>query len=64
MKEGKVRKRKAKGTKSAGQDLPGITKKAIRKRAYEIYIGREPHEGTPEDDWFRAEEELYSDPGY
>ena len=41
-----------------------ISKQEIRQRAYELYLNREPHSGTPEEDWFRAEEELYSDPGH
>ncbi len=40
-----------------------VTHEDISKRAYEIYLQREPHEGSPESDWYRAEEELYSDPG-
>lgn len=36
----------------------------IRKRAFSIYMAREPHEGTPEDDWRKSEEELYSDLGF
>jgi hypothetical protein len=40
-----------------------ITHADISKRAYEIYLEREPHEGTPEQDWYKAEEDLYSDPG-
>ena len=41
-----------------------ITKEDIRKRAYDIYMERESHEGTPEDDWKKSEEELYSDLGF
>jgi hypothetical protein len=40
-----------------------ITNADISKRAYEIYLEREPHEGTPEQDWYKAEEDLYSDSG-
>lgn len=40
-----------------------VSHEDISKRAYEIYLQREPNEGSPESDWFRAEEELYSDPG-
>lgn len=53
--------------KAQGKGLQGkrkITKNDIRKRAYEIYLGRSPDEAYPEDDWFMAEEELYSAPGY
>jgi hypothetical protein len=30
----------------------------IQKRAYEIYLQREPNSGTPEDDWKKAELEV------
>ena len=36
----------------------------IKKRAFEIYKNRIPENGSADDDWFRAEEELLSDPGY
>lgn len=49
--------------KAKTRSKPRITHADISKRAYEIYLQREPHEGTPEDDWFRAEEDLFSDPG-
>jgi len=30
----------------------------IRARAYEIYSSRNPNEGSPEDDWWKAEQEI------
>ena len=42
---------------------PRITHADIAKRAYEIYLEREDSEGSPEEDWFKAEEDLFSDPG-
>ena len=41
-----------------------ISKADIRKRAFEIYESRDPDDGSPEDDWSQAEEELLTDPGY
>jgi hypothetical protein len=64
MEAKKVIKPKSGKTRTARQDKTAVSTKAIRKRAYEIYLEREPGEGTPEDDWYRAEEELYSDPGF
>jgi hypothetical protein len=44
------------------------TKKAsrtdVRKRAYEIYLSRDPDKGSPDKDWFQAEEELMPNPEY
>ncbi len=57
-------KKRTRQKSAAGRNRSKITKKNIKKRAYEIFLSREPHEGSPEDDWFRAEDELYSDPGY
>jgi len=31
---------------------------AIAQRAYELYQSRPHHEGSPENDWFRAERDL------
>lgn len=36
------------------------TTEEIRKRAYELYCARKGRGGTPEDDWFRAERELFA----
>lgn len=30
----------------------------IRERAYEIYIVRDPNQGSAEEDWWRAEQEI------
>jgi hypothetical protein len=30
----------------------------IQKRAYEIYLNRDPYSGTPEEDWRKAEAEI------
>jgi len=30
----------------------------IQKRAYEIYLQRDPHSATPEDDWLAAEAQI------
>jgi hypothetical protein len=30
----------------------------IRARAYELYLQRRGHGGTPEQDWFRAQQEI------
>ena len=35
-----------------------INHEAIARRAYELYMSREPHEGDALADWFRAEREL------
>jgi len=35
-----------------------LTREAIARRAYEIYVSREPHEGSAEQDWAQAEKEL------
>lgn len=59
-----VIKGKDDGTKIDKMKSSGITDKDIRKRAFEIYLEREPDEGTPEDDWRKSEEELYSDLGF
>ena len=40
-----------------------ITHSDIARRAYEIYLERDDNEGTPEEDWYKAEEDLFSDPG-
>jgi hypothetical protein len=65
---GNARAKAAKGTPKAGvatrtKSRTRVTHEDISKRAYEIYLRREPHEGSPESDWLRAEEELFSDPG-
>jgi hypothetical protein len=30
----------------------------VKKRAYEIYLERDPSFGTPEEDWWKAEREI------
>jgi Protein of unknown function (DUF2934) len=30
----------------------------VRERAYEIYRSRDPNESSPEEDWWRAEQEI------
>jgi Protein of unknown function (DUF2934) len=30
----------------------------IRERAYEIYLSRDPSQGSPEGDWWKAEQEI------
>jgi Protein of unknown function (DUF2934) len=30
----------------------------IQTRAYEIYLTRDPGQGSPEDDWWKAEREI------
>ncbi len=60
----KVFKGKYEGLKIDKMKSSGITDEDIRKRAFSIYMEREPHEGTPEDDWRKSEEELCSDLGF
>ena len=57
-----IKKEKAK--KNISRPQKKITKSLIRKRAYEIYESRDPSDGSPENDWLQAEEELLTDPGY
>jgi hypothetical protein len=59
----KVIKGKDEGSKIDKKKSSGITDEDIRIRAFDIYLEREPDEGTPEDDWRKSEEELYSDLG-
>ena len=43
------------------RELPGTNAAAeeeIRRRAYEIYLGRGEQPGSESDDWFQAEHEL------
>jgi hypothetical protein len=50
--------------KKAGKviSLPVISKEEfigrVNKRAYEYYLGREAHDGSPLADWLRAEKEF------
>jgi hypothetical protein len=37
-----------------------ISDEEIRRRAYELYESRGGNGGSPEDDWYRAEQELRS----
>jgi hypothetical protein len=37
-----------------------ISDEEIRRRAYELYEQRAGKGGNPEDDWYRAEQELRS----
>ena len=60
----KVIKGKYEGLKIDKMKSSGITDEEIRKRAFDIYMEREPHEGTHEDNWKNSEEELYSDLGF
>jgi Protein of unknown function (DUF2934) len=30
----------------------------VKKRAYEVYLGRDPNFGTAEEDWWEAEREI------
>jgi len=55
--------KKSEGGKTSRPRKTG-SKVDVRKRAYEIYLSRDPGSGSPEDDWLRAEEELLSHPGY
>lgn len=64
MKKKRVTKGVVKDREVNGVETSGITDEDIRTRAYEIYLERESHEGTPEDDWKKSEEELYSDLGF
>ena len=64
MKKRHVVKRDADSHEVYEINASGISDEDIRKRAYEIYLERESHEGTPEDDWKKSEEELYSDLGF
>jgi len=41
-----------------------VSESDIRKRAYEIYLNRDTESGTPDDDWFEAEEELMPFPRF
>jgi hypothetical protein len=60
----KVIKGKDEGSKIDKKKSSGITDEDFRKRAFDIYLEREPDGGTPEDDWRKSEEELYSDLGF
>ncbi|MBL7113369.1 MAG: DUF2934 domain-containing protein [Bacteroidales bacterium] len=51
------------GTKT-GQPHKEVTKASVRKRAYEIYLKRDPDQGSPDNDWLQAEEELMPNPEY
>ena len=43
---------------SAPQPILMMSEEEVRARAYELYLQRHPHGGTPEEDWYRAEAEL------
>ncbi len=47
-----------------GQTHKKVTKASVRKRAYDIYLKRDPDQGSPDNDWFQAEEELLPNPEY
>ncbi|KPL23497.1 MAG: hypothetical protein AMS23_06540 [Bacteroides sp. SM1_62] len=64
MKNKHMIKGTTKGRETGGLKATGITEEDIRKRAYGIYLERGLQEGTPEDDWIKSEEELYSDLGF
>ena len=56
-----------KAAKAAVSPAPGlevspkpVLEEQIRARAYELYLQRNGHGGSPEQDWFRAAEELTS----
>ncbi len=49
---------------SGGPKVRKIAKRDIRKRAYQLFLERGPFEGSQEDDWLQAEDELFSSPGY
>ncbi len=36
-----------------------VVEEKIRARAYELYLQRGGHGGSPEQDWLRAKEEIY-----
>jgi len=44
--------------------LPDHQYKLVQKRAYEIYLSRDPKRGSPEEDWLRAEEEIEREHGF
>jgi Protein of unknown function (DUF2934) len=41
---------------------PEVTRDAIARRAYEIYMGRGGADGHDLDDWLQAERELQGEP--
>jgi hypothetical protein len=44
--------------------LPDHQLELVRKRAYELYLSRNPQQGSPEEDWLRAEEEIQREEGH
>ena len=61
MGQEKVTKNKVKPVKSKESAALVDRTNRIRERAYELYLQREPGQGSSEDDWYRAEQELFSD---
>lgn len=49
---------KPKKTKEVTVELP--VEEKIRMRAYELYLQRQGQGGSPEQDWFQAAAEIYS----
>ncbi len=43
--------------------LPDHKHELVRKRAYQLYLNRSPEQGSPEEDWLRAEEEIKREEG-
>jgi DUF2934 family protein len=41
-----------------GSHLSPVVEEKIRARAYELYLQRRGHGGSPEQDWLRAKEEI------
>ncbi len=43
----------------AKEPIPfGLNEEDVRRRAYELFVSRNGENGTPEEDWYRAEQEL------
>ena len=51
-----------KGT-GGGIPAPHITQEAVAKRAYEKYVARGCQPGLEQQDWFEAEQELFTEGG-
>ena len=52
-----------KQTLSPSVDLPSEQREQIASIAYGLWQSRGCPEGSPEEDWFRAEEQLHIEPG-